>query len=83
MLRSGAACHSPRLVSNPAMSRERWDESRTRITGRPGKGALEGEMRAAFADWLTATFGPDSEGPAATRRPFLSQPQRRNPFVPD
>jgi hypothetical protein len=77
------ACHSSRLVSNQAMSRERWDESLTWMTERHGMGELEGEMREAFLDYLTAAFGPDSKGPAATRRPFLSQPQRRNPFAPD
>jgi hypothetical protein len=76
------ACHSSRLVRNQAMSRERWDETLGWMTERHGMPALEGGERALFLDYLTAHFGPAKDG-APSRAPFLTQPQRRNPFAPD
>jgi hypothetical protein len=76
------ACHSSRLVRNQAMSRERWDETLTWMTERHGMPALQGAERAQFLDYLTTHFGPAAKG-EARRAPFLTQPQRRNPFAPD
>jgi hypothetical protein len=75
-------CHSSRLVRNQAMSRERWDETLSWMTERHGMPALEGGERALFLDYLTTHFGPAPDG-GPTRRPFLTQPQRRNPFAAD
>lgn len=75
-------CHSSRLVRNQAMSRDRWDETLTWMTERHGMAELEGGERALALDYLTAQFGPAKDsGPS--RSPFLTQPQRRNPFAPD
>jgi hypothetical protein len=63
------------------MSRERWDESLTWMTERHGMGALAGELREAFLDYLAAAFGPRA-APGQVPRPFLVAPQRRNPFAP-
>jgi hypothetical protein len=76
------ACHSSRVVRNQALSRELWDETLTWMTERHGMPELEGEERARFLDYLTAHFGPDAEG-EPRRSPFLTQPQRRNPFAPN
>jgi len=73
------ACHSSRLVRNQAMSRARWDETLTWMSERHGMPELEGEDRARYLDYLTAHFGPaESE---QRRAPFLTQPQRKNPFA--
>jgi hypothetical protein len=76
-------CHSSRLVRNQAMSRERWDETLSWMTERHGMPALEGGERALFLDYLTAHFGPAPPDGGPTHRPFLTQPQRRNPFAAD
>lgn len=72
-------CHSSRLVRNQAMSRERWDETLTWMTERHGMPPLEGGERELFLDYLARHFGPSAGG--AARSPFLTQPQRRNPFA--
>ena len=80
------ACHSSRLVRNQALSRERWDDTLTWMTEHHGMPELEGGERARVLDYLTAHFGPAAaEGGGGSRRPspFLTQPQRRNPFAPD
>jgi hypothetical protein len=75
-------CHSSRLVRNQALSRERWDDTLSWMTERHGMAALEGEQRALFLNYLTTHFGPStSAGPG--RSPFLTQPQRKNPFAAD
>lgn len=76
------ACHSSLLVRNQAMSRERWDETLSWMTERHGMSELEGAERALFLDYLTAHFGPAKDG-GPSRSPFLTQPQRRNPFATD
>ena len=53
----------------------------TWMSERHGMPALEGEQRAQFLDYLTAHFGPGTGGPG--RSPFLTQPQRKNPFAQD
>ncbi len=73
-------CHSSRLVRNQALSRERWDDTLTWMTERHGMPALEGEQRALFLDYLTQHFGPGTGG-GSGRYPFLTQPQRKNPFA--
>jgi hypothetical protein len=75
-------CHSSLLVRNQAMSRARWDETLSWMTDRHGMPTLEGDERALFLDYLTAHFGP-SAGAEPSRSPFLTPPQRRNPFAPD
>jgi hypothetical protein len=75
------ACHSSRLVSNQAMSRERWDDTLTWMTERHGMPPLAGEERERVLDYLTAAFGPAAGG-AAPRSPFLTAPERKNPFAP-
>jgi hypothetical protein len=76
------ACHSSRLVRNQAMSRERWDATLTWMTERHGMPELEGEERAQVLDYLEAHFGPATQG-EPSRSPFLTQPQRKNPFAPN
>jgi hypothetical protein len=75
-------CHSSRLVRNQAMSRERWDETLTWMSERHGMPKVEGEERERVLDYLTAYLGPVAEE-APKRSPFLSQPQRKNPFAPN
>jgi hypothetical protein len=75
------ACHSSRLVRNQRMSRERWDATLSWMSERHGMPELEGEERARFLDYLTASFGPSAEA-AQGRAPFLVQPQRKSPFAP-
>jgi hypothetical protein len=75
------ACHSSRLVRNQAMTRERWDATLTWMTERHNMPPLKGEDREKFLDYLTQAFGP-SATPAAPRAPFLTGPQRKNPFEP-
>lgn len=41
---------------------------------------LDGEERQKFLDYLTHAFGPKA-GAAAPRSPFLTPPQRKNPFA--
>ncbi len=79
------ACHSSRLVRNQALSRERWDDTLSWMTERHGMPELAGEERARFLDYLTAHFGPASAGGGEPARasPFLTRPQRRNPFAPN
>lgn len=74
------ACHSSRIVRNQAMSRERWDATLTWMTERHNMAPLEGEDREAFLDYLTKAFGPET-ATAAPRRPFLTGPERKNPFA--
>jgi hypothetical protein len=75
------ACHSSRLVRNQAMTRERWDATLTWMTERHGMPLLQGEDRERFLDYLTQAFGPGA-ATAAPRAPFLTGPQRKNPFAP-
>jgi hypothetical protein len=75
------ACHSSRLVRNQAMTRERWDVTLTWMTERHNMPPLEGDDRERFLDYLTQAFGP-SAGTAPPRAPFLTTPQRKNPFAP-
>ncbi len=75
------ACHSSRLVRNQAMTRERWDATLTWMTERHNMAPLEGEDRERFLDYLTQAFGP-AAGASAPRAPFLTGPQRKNPFAP-
>ena len=77
------ACHSSRLVRNQALSRERWDDTLTLMSERHGMPELAGEERARFLDYLAAHFGPSLGGDRPGRSPFLTQPERRNPFAPD
>jgi hypothetical protein len=45
---------------------------------------LAGDERARFLDYLTTHFGlAAAAGGEPTHSPFLTQPQRRNPFAPD
>ena len=76
------ACHSSRLVRNQAMSRERWDETLTWMSVRHGMPELEGEERERVLDYLTVHLGPGAED-EPKRSPFLTQPQRKNPFAPN
>jgi len=76
------ACHSSRLVRNQSMSRARWDETLSWMSERHGMPELEGDERARFLDYLTAHFGPAADK-GQRRTPFLTQPQRRNPFAPE
>jgi hypothetical protein len=76
------ACHSSRLVRNQTLSRERWDDTLTWMSERHGMPALEGEQRALILDYLTAHFGLGT-GTGPGRSPFLTQPQRKNPFAQD
>ena len=76
------ACHSSRLVRNQALSRERWDATLTWMTERHGMPELRGEERAQVLDYLEAHFGPTAQG-EPPRSPFLTQPQRKNPFTPN
>jgi hypothetical protein len=76
------ACHSSRLVRNQALSRERWDETLTWMSERHGMPKVEGEERERVLDYLTAHLGPGGTD-ERKRSPFLSQPQRKNPFAPD
>ena len=76
------ACHSSRLIRNQAMSRERWDETLTWMSERHGMPKIEGEERERVLDYLTAHLGPVAKG-EPKRSPFLTQPQRKNPFAPD
>ena len=75
------ACHSSRLVRNQAMSRERWDETLTWMSERHGMPELQGEERERVLDYLAAHLGPAKDEPK--RSPFLTQPQRKNPFAPN
>lgn len=75
------ACHSSRLVRNQAMTRERWDTTLTWMTERHNMPPLKGEDRERFLDYLTQAFGPGA-GTAGSRAPFLTGPQRKNPFAP-
>jgi hypothetical protein len=74
------ACHSSHIVNRQAMSRERWDETLTWMSEVHGMPELEGDDRTAFLDYLTTHFGPDAM--TQRRSPFLTQPERRNPFAP-
>lgn len=76
------ACHSSRLVRNQALSRERWDETLTWMSERHGMPKVEGEERERVLDYLTAHLGPAGKD-EPKRSPFLTQPQRKNPFAPD
>lgn len=76
------ACHSSRLVRNQAMSRERWDETLTWMSERHGMPELQGEERKRVLDYLTAHLGPAGKD-EPKRSPFLTQPQRKNPFAPN
>jgi hypothetical protein len=76
------ACHSSRLIRNQAMSRERWDETLTWMTERHGMPELQGEERERVLDYLTAHLGPAGKD-EPKRSPFLTQPQRKNPFAPN
>jgi hypothetical protein len=76
------ACHSSRLVRNQAMSRERWDETLTWMSERHGMPKIEGEEREQVLDYLTGHLGPGAED-EPKRSPFLTQPQRKNPFAPN
>ncbi|MGZ9106147.1 MAG: hypothetical protein ACXW3M_10145 [Rhodoplanes sp.] len=75
------ACHSSRLVRNQAMTRERWDMTLTWMTERHNMPVLDGEDRERFLDYLTQAFGP-SAATGTSRPPFLTGPQRKNPFSP-
>lgn len=75
------ACHSSRLVRNQAMTRERWDATLTWMTERHNMPQLEGDDRERFLDYLTQAFGP-SAATGTSRAPFLTGPQRKNPFAP-
>ena len=75
------ACHSSRLVRNQAMSRERWDETLAWMSERHGMPELQGEERERVLDYLAAHLGPAKDEPK--RSPFLTQPQRKNPFAPN
>jgi hypothetical protein len=75
------ACHSSRLVRNQAMTREQWSVTLTWMTERHNMPPLEGEDRERFLDYLTQAFGP-SAATVAPRAPFLTGPQRKNPFAP-
>jgi hypothetical protein len=74
-------CHSSRLIRNQALSRERWDETLTWMSERHGMPELQGKEREQVLDYLAAHLGPASEEPK--RSPFLTQPQRKNPFAPE
>ena len=76
------ACHSSRLVGNQALSRERWDETLTWMSERHGMPKVAGEERQRVLDCLTAHLGPAAKN-EPQRSPFLTQPQRKNPFAPD
>jgi hypothetical protein len=43
---------------------------------------LKGEEREQALNYLTAHFGPKVQG-EPKRSPFLTQPQRSNPFAPN
>jgi hypothetical protein len=72
-------CHSSRLIRNQALSRERWDETLTWMSERHGMPELQGKEREQVLDYLAAHLGPAGEAPK--RSPFLTQPQRKNPFT--
>lgn len=74
------ACHSTRLVRNQALSRERWDATLTWMTERHGMPELADDDRALVLDYLAAHFGPDGAA-GRGRSPFLTRPERRNPFT--
>jgi hypothetical protein len=74
-------CHSSRLIRNQAMSRERWDETLTWMSERHGMPKLQGKEREQVLDYLATHLGPAKGEPK--RSPFLTQPQRKNPFAPD
>jgi hypothetical protein len=76
------ACHSSRLVRNQALSRERWDETLTWMSERHGMPKVEGEERERVLDYLAGHLGPAGKD-EQKRSPFLTQPQRKNPFAPD
>jgi hypothetical protein len=76
------ACHSSRLIRNQAMSQERWDETLTWMSERHGMPELQGEERKRVLDYLTAHLGPAGKD-EPKRSPFLTQPQRKNPFAPN
>jgi hypothetical protein len=73
-------CHSSRLVRNQRMTRQQWDETLSWMTERHNMAPLEGEDRARFLDYLTQAFGP-ADGAPPPRAPFLTAPQRKNPFA--
>jgi hypothetical protein len=62
------------------MTRERWDDTLHWMTERHNMPLLTGEERQRFLDYLTHAFGPATTVPPA-RRPFLTQPARKNPFT--
>ena len=74
------ACHSSRLVRNQTMTRGQWDTTLTWMTERHNMPPLEGDDRQRFLDYLTQAFGPSAGTPP--RAPFLTGPQRKNPFAP-
>jgi hypothetical protein len=74
------ACHSSRLIRTQRMTRERWDDTLHWMTERHDMPLLTGEERQRFLDYLTHAFGPATTVPPA-RRPFLTQPARKNPFT--
>jgi hypothetical protein len=74
-------CHSSRLIRNQAMSRERWDETLTWMSERHGMPELRGGERERVLDYLAAHLGP--AGDEAKPSPFLTRPQRKNPFLPN